>query len=130
MRGLVIEDIYRYPDSSMASIGLLWVSRQSVDVQTRFVELVFERYWRQALDLAEVDALTAVMTEVGADLSGWSDYLLGQGPRALEALRSELGSAQLFHVPSYVVEDEIFIGREHLPMIRWLLTDRQGQPPI
>ncbi len=130
MRGLVIEDIYRYPDSSVASIGLLWVSRQSADVQTRFVESVFGRYWRQALDLAEVDALTAVMTEVGADLSGWSDYLLGQGPRDLLALRSELGSAQLFHVPSYLVEDEIFLGREHLPMIRWLLTDRQGQPPI
>ncbi len=38
--------------------------------------------------------------------------------------------AGIFDVPSYLIDGEIFLGRQHLPMIRWLLSDRRGQPPV
>ena len=38
--------------------------------------------------------------------------------------------AGVFDVPSYSLDGEIFLGRQHLPMIRWLLSDRRGQPPV
>jgi 2-hydroxychromene-2-carboxylate isomerase len=41
-----------------------------------------------------------------------------------------LHEAGLFNVPGYVVDEEIYFGRQHLAMIRWLLTDKQGHPPI
>jgi hypothetical protein len=33
-------------------------------------------------------------------------------------------------VPCYLVEDEVFLGRQHLPMIRWILGGRRGPGPI
>ncbi len=38
--------------------------------------------------------------------------------------------AGIFDVPSYLIDGEIFLGRQHLPMIRWLLSDQRGQPPV
>ena len=43
---------------------------------------------------------------------------------------NELRSAGLFQVPAYVVEDEVFYGRQHLPMIGWILDGRSGPVPI
>ena len=130
LRGLVIEDFYRHPDASVASMGLLWVNRQSAEIQRAFVEATFERYWGRRLDLADADGVREVMVEAGAVVDGWSEYLADEGPGELAALRVELGSAGVFLVPTYQVEEHVFIGREHLPMIHWLLTDKQGRKPI
>ena len=46
------------------------------------------------------------------------------------ALQERLVAAGLFNAPAYLVGEEVFFGRAHLPMIRWLLTDRAGPPPI
>jgi 2-hydroxychromene-2-carboxylate isomerase len=35
-----------------------------------------------------------------------------------------------FQAPGFVVEDEVFYGRQHLPMIRWILEGRSGPVPI
>ena len=34
----------------------------------------------------------------------------------------------VFGVPTYLVEDEMWFGREHLPRVQWLLCGRSGQP--
>lgn len=129
-RGLRIEDLYRQPDSSVASIGLLWANRQSAEIQRRYVEATFVRYWRRELDLADADAVRAVLRAAGADVGSWDDYAQGEGPVELDALQTKLRAAGVFAVPSYLLAEEIFLGRQHLPMIRWLLTDKQGAPPI
>jgi hypothetical protein len=38
--------------------------------------------------------------------------------------------AKAFEAPAYVVGDEVFIGRAHLPMIEWLYRGRTGAPPV
>jgi hypothetical protein len=35
-----------------------------------------------------------------------------------------------FGVPAYLLHGEVFIGRQHLPMLEWLLTGQPGAPPI
>ena len=37
--------------------------------------------------------------------------------------------AGIFGVPGYVLEGEYYFGREHLPMVRWMLTGRKGASP-
>jgi hypothetical protein len=32
-------------------------------------------------------------------------------------------------VPAYVVDTHVFVGREHLPMIRWLIEGSLGEAP-
>ena len=36
----------------------------------------------------------------------------------------------MFGIPTYLVEGQMFMGRQHLPMIRWLLTGQEGPGPL
>ena len=37
--------------------------------------------------------------------------------------------AGVYGVPTYLVEDEMWFGREHLPRVAWILGGRKGPPP-
>jgi hypothetical protein len=41
-----------------------------------------------------------------------------------------LRTAGLVEAPAYVLGEEIFIGRAHLPMIEWLITGKAGPAPV
>ncbi len=132
LRGLVIKDVYHAPvDSSLAAVGLLWVKEHSPECLRGYMDRVFDRYWRtQELDIADATAIAGIVEEIGAAREGCAAYLDGEGRRVLERLQRSLHEAGLFNVPGYVVDEEIYFGRQHLAMIRWLLTDKQGHPPI
>ena len=63
----------------------------------------------------------------GADFGRWA---ASDGPEALATLEFELREFGLHQTPAYVVEHEVFYGRQHLPMIRWILAGRKGPGPI
>ena len=48
----------------------------------------------------------------------------------LDSLRTVLEAEGVFNAPMYLVEGQTFQGREHLPMIRWLLSGEQEPVPI
>ena len=43
--------------------------------------------------------------------------------------QEKIFAAGIFGVPTYVVEEEIYFGREHLPRVRWILEGRKGPAP-
>ena len=58
-------------------------------------------------------------------------------PEPLSEPRSEkipraatLAEAGVGGVPAYLTCGEVFLGRQHLPMIRWLLEGEKGPVPI
>ena len=59
-----------------------------------------------------------MLTEAGADVGGIADYLVGPGRAEHDAIRAAAEEAGIFGVPSYVVDGELFWGRENLPTIR------------
>ena len=88
-----------------------------------FLDLAFERYWKVELDIEDRDAVAATLREVGvADLPEASD--------AFAALQDSIAAAGLFDAPAYLVDEEVFFGRAHLPMIRWMLEGGIGPGPI
>lgn len=130
IKGLQLNDIYTETDSSLAGIGLLWVKQQAGEAQHRYIDLVFERFWRGELDIESLQAMTALLQECGATTQGLPGYVSGVGRSQFDQLQIELRQAGVFNVPAYLIEDEIFYGRQHLPMISWILSDRHGKPPI
>ncbi len=46
------------------------------------------------------------------------------------ALQESLSLAGVLDTPAYLVDGDIFLGRAHLPMVRWILTGRTGASPI
>lgn len=120
-RGLVIRGPQKIWDSALAAAGMLYAQRAGDAVFRRYHDLVFERFWQRALDIEDVAVLGGVLTEAGADGAGFAAF--ADAGRAEVASISRAAEEQgVFGVPSFVVDGELFWGREHLPEIREMLA--------
>jgi 2-hydroxychromene-2-carboxylate isomerase len=79
--------------------------------------------------MEDEDVVAALIAESGGDAAGFSAFLAGEGRREHDALQAQLHGAGVFGVPSYVIDGEVFFGREHLPAVRWMLGGRRGPAP-
>jgi 2-hydroxychromene-2-carboxylate isomerase len=123
-RGLTILGPRKIWDSSFAAIGMLWAKRQSAAVFRAYHDRVFERFWRRELDIEDPAVIATVLAEAGADTTGFDDYLVGEGRGEHGVIREAAEAAGVFGVPSFLVDGELFWGREHLPELREMLTPR------
>lgn len=128
--GLELGDLYRNPDVAVASVGLLWVKQRAPRSLRAYLNAVFERYWQERLQLDDADAIGALLKEIGVDAKHFREHARADGRTTYDAAVAGLRGAGIFDVPAYVIEGEIFFGRQHLPMLRWLLTGKRGEPPI
>jgi 2-hydroxychromene-2-carboxylate isomerase len=126
--GVALGDPYRAPDSTPAAAALLWVKRAAPDALRDFLPSVFGAYWREALDIESASALRDLLSELDVPVDGFEEYASGPGRAECEALGASLRAAGTFSVPTYWVGGEPFLGRQHLPMIRRLLTGGSPQP--
>ena len=114
--GLTIRGPRKIFDSSIAAVGMLFAQKQGVF--TAYNDKTFESFWKRELDIEDPAAVAGVLAEVGADASVFSTYLEGEGKSELDRLRLEAEELGVFGVPTFVLDGELFWGREHLPMIR------------
>lgn len=128
-RGLVLKGTMKIWDSSLAAIGMQWAKEAGRDCLRRYSFAVYERFWRRELDIEDPAVIEALLGEAGAPTAGFQGYLAGPGRLQHDDLQAKLLPAGLFGVPTYVIEEQVFFGREHLPMVRWLLGGRQGPAP-
>ncbi|HEY1931661.1 MAG TPA: DsbA family protein [Acetobacteraceae bacterium] len=120
-RGLTIRGPQKIWDSALAAAGMLYVQRAGDAVFRRYHDLVFERFWRRELDIEDAAVIGTVLTEAGADGSGFAAF--AEAGRAEVARISRAAEEQgVFGVPSFVLDGELFWGREHLPDIREMLA--------
>jgi 2-hydroxychromene-2-carboxylate isomerase len=129
LRGLVIRGAIKMWDSSLAGIGMLWAKEQGRAVLRAYSGLVYERFWMRELDLEDVGVIERVLDEAGARTARFLDYASGEGRALHDRIQRKAFDAGIFGVPTYVIDGEVFFGREHLPRIRWMLTGRSGTPP-
>jgi 2-hydroxychromene-2-carboxylate isomerase len=128
-RGLALATLNRSTDSTLAAIGLLWAKRQGPSVARSYVERVFERYFQESLDIEKQHSIRAVLTEIDAAVSGFEAFEKGEGRAALAQIQSELRDKGVFEVPTYLLNDDTFLGRQHLPLIRSRLSAGSALPP-
>jgi len=121
-RGLVIRGTQKIWDSTLAGAGLLYAKRHGEAVLRRYNDLVFERFWKRELDIEDPAVVAAALSEAGADAVGAAAWLAGDGRRDVERVSRAAEQTGVFGVPSFVIEGELFWGREHLPDIRELLA--------
>jgi 2-hydroxychromene-2-carboxylate isomerase len=123
-RGLTLLGAQKIWNSSIAAIGLLWAKQQGHGVLRGYSDRIFDRFWRRELDIEDPGVVEAVLKEAGAEVGGFADYLAGPGRADHDQVRSAAEAAGVFGVPSYVVDGELFWGREHLPAIAERLSQQ------
>lgn len=119
-------------DSFKANAGLAWMRRQDAGSSQRddYVSRVFAEVWAGRMDPRDRDAVEAAIVSAGGDGAGFSRFLEQQAPAELASLADEVGALGAGDVPAYVIGGELYIGRAHLPVIRWWLGGQVGDPPV
>jgi len=121
-RGLTIRGPQKIWDSTLAARGMLYAKRQGAAVLRRYHDLTFERFWKRELDIEDPDVVGAVLTEAGADTAGFSAYSAREGSEELKRVCRAAEAIGVFGVPTFVIDGELFWGREHLSEIRTMLA--------
>lgn len=129
LRSLTLRGTTKIWDTSLAHIGFLWAKRQSDAALARYIDIVYERFWKRELDVEDPSVVRAVLVEAGVRVDGFDDYRATDGRTQHDQMQSAIFEAGVFGVPGYIVDGEYFFGREHLPRIAWTLRGRRGTPP-
>ncbi len=129
-QGLVLRDYYRDADAQAVESAWLWVRERTPSRLFPFLTEVFRAYWAVELDPGDLDAIAKLVASSGGDRAGFEAWAPDEGKARADALRESLQARGVSTVPSYIVEGEYFQGRQHLPMIGWILDGRPGRGPI
>jgi 2-hydroxychromene-2-carboxylate isomerase len=100
---------------------MLYAKRQGDAVFRHYHDAVFERFWKRELDIEDPVVVAAVLAQAGADTAGFPAYVAGEGRHELERICRAAEAVGVFGVPTFVLDGELFWGREHLPDIRAML---------
>ena len=109
-------------DSALARAGCLWANRHGVG--RAYVEHTLLPFWAARLDIEDAGAIADVLAELGAP------QFAGHDAKELATHQAALAERGVFNVPTFLVRGQQFVGRQHLPMIRWLLTGQEGAGPL
>ncbi len=107
-------------DSRVVNTAMLFA--QARDRLRPFHDMAFERFFRRELVTDDPAAVAALLTEAGVDTDDFLDYQAGPGRAELDRIQRQAEEACVFGVPTFVLDGDIFWGREHVPLIRELLA--------
>ena len=119
-QGLVIRGTRKIWDSTLAAAAMLFAESIGPNVFRRYHDIVFERFWRRELDIESDTAVAAVLQEAGVEgaaFRAWAET----GRAEVDRICRQAEALGVFGVPSFILDGELFWGREHLPHIRELL---------
>lgn len=114
-------------DSSQAGIAMLWAKEQARFDE--FIDIAYASFWKRELDIDDVAVLEDTLTAADVDVAGFRDWLNGPGRVLHDETNLSAFDAGVYGVPTYLVEDEMWFGREHLPRVEWILGGRKGASP-
>jgi 2-hydroxychromene-2-carboxylate isomerase len=118
LRGLTIRGTQKIWDTTLFGKTLLWTKQTAAGRIDALLDALYEPFWRRALDAESPDVLRALLSRLAIPTDGFDDYVAGPGHDDLARVMDEAHARGVFGVPSYVLDDELFFGREHLPLIR------------
>jgi 2-hydroxychromene-2-carboxylate isomerase len=128
-RGLRIEEPYREGPSDAFDRAWIWVRSVAPSSLESFLEQAFGLYWALDLDVGSIDDVATVVGRCGLESAAFRDWASDE-TGAVTSISEQLAEAGVFQTPAYFVGDEVFFGRQHLAMIRWILEGRHGPVPI
>lgn len=129
LTGKTVRGTIKIWDSSQAGIAMLWARRGGQAAIERLFDAMYPPFWKRELDIDDPAALERMLENAGIETAGFLDYLAGEGRVEHDAMNEAAFAAGVYGVPTYLVEDEAWFGREHLPRIEWILSGRVGAAP-
>jgi 2-hydroxychromene-2-carboxylate isomerase len=115
-------------DPRWLSLGLQYALRAGADPLI-YAEAAFNTTYREAGDVETMQGIADLLMRLDIDVSEWPDFA-DANLASYDNLADDLLEAGILSAPAFLIEDEVFHGREHLPLLTWMQTGRQGPPPV
>ncbi len=129
-QGLTLREPYRSGSSEAARRAWLWLRDRHPDRLVAFLVAMFRDYWSVRLDVSDSAAIADRIAASGGDAPGFMLWQDDEGRLASETIARELAASGIFQTPAYLLDGEVFYGRQHLSMLRWIVEGRVGAGPI
>ncbi len=129
LQGYTLKGTEKIWDSSLANMGILFVNLHFRDRIPAYLEAVFPPFWRRELDIEDINVIKGCLQTAGVDSSDFQTFVTGTGKEMHDHILDHRFEAGMYGVPTYVLGNSVFFGREHLPYIRWVLSGKLGQVP-
>ena len=118
-RGLIVLGPQKLFDSTVSHVGMLYAEDDGTEVQDRYHNIVFERFFKRDLNIEDPEAIAKVLLEAGATVNNFQDVLESEGRARLDSvLKDAEDRLGIFGVPTYVIGNEIFWGGDRIPQVR------------
>ena len=129
LQGYTLKGTDKIWDSSLANMGILFVNLHFRDRIPDYLEAVFPPFWRRELDIEDIGVIKDCLEMAGVDSSDFQTFVTRAGKQMHDHILDHRFEAGMYGVPTYVLDNSVFFGREHLPYIRWVLSGKLGQVP-
>ncbi len=129
LRGMTIRGTVKIWDTDLAAVGMLWAKMQDDDILQRYLDGIYVPFWKRELDVESVDVVEQVLAVAGAQVDSFKAFAEGEGAQHNQAIQEAAFDRGIFGVPTYVIGEDTYFGREHLPRIRWQLEGAHGPAP-
>jgi len=121
-RNITVRGPQKIWNTKLISIALLWTKINNYEHTESFINYVFINFWKRELDIENIDIIIEVLKKIGINYNSFKDWANDDGEKELNLIINKAHKEGVFGVPSYIIKDELFWGREQLPMIKARLT--------
>lgn len=88
-----------------------------------FIQAAFAAYWQDHADLDDADTVRAIIDRSGVEYGAGFDT----ARHSLDLAMEQAEDAGIVGAPAYVIDEQIFVGREHLPWIEEIARAKAGR---
>ncbi|GAB5487074.1 MAG: hypothetical protein Pars2KO_06440 [Parasphingorhabdus sp.] len=104
------------PKSSDAALAALAVLDSD---PVPFIRAAFKAYWSDKSNLDDQISVGQLLKNCGCEISDWPEALA-----ALQTIREKAEEQKVFETPTFLIDGQIFLGREHIPWISNIIAER------
>ena len=112
----------RYPDEDIQTNLALALTPHLQDKTVQYISLAFDYYWRKNWNLNDPAIVEMLLAKTQSDKN-----LLRNSSALIDTLRENTALSKeqgVLSTPTYQINEELFLGREHLPWIEKILNDQ------
>ena len=113
------------------SLGMRWLTANNAapDAYFDYANASFELTFIKQEDVESLAGVCDVLTAVDVAVEGFEEFAAIESGE-LRSRQDGLLESGILNAPAFIVDGDIFHGREHLPLITWMLEGRSGHPPV
>ena len=119
--GLMLRGPLKIFDTTPALIGGLFAEKHGK--LRKYGNLVFEQFFKRELAADEADAIALALASIGLSEQDYRDFLTGEGPADYESAQDDAVTDQVFGVPMFYFENEMFWGYDRMGLLELRLTE-------